>query len=804
MKKLFTFLVLCCTLTINARTLYLNTGGSAFWETDDCKNFAIWSWKSGDGHWSPLMTNVKDNLWKTTIPDDDNQVIFVRLSSSTPDWKNIWNQTEDQVLTSDDLYTITGWGEGYEAKSVGSWSTYSDSHKEEGDDDDDDDDPEYTEKSFATATPANCEDVMFQAFYYDSNEANGYGDTKWATLISKSNEFLPYFDMIWLPPSAYSSGGTGYHPKQFCNQNGSFGSDVELRQIISLCHENNIHVIADIVLNHHDNRSSWCDFWPEDFGHFGAFQLTKQHICGDDEMWTAADAGTECTSGARGNNDTGELYAAARDLDHTNSYVQQFSVAYLKWLINEMDYDGFRWDVAKGFAPKYFGQYVAASKPYFSVGEYFDGNYDALKNWVDGTGKRSTTFDFAFKYNTVGQAFRDGTSPDLTKLIYNGQPAGFVGAEYRQYSVTFIDNHDTFERSDNQGSEFLGYKKSMKPSNKTNVLMANAFMLAMPGVPCVFYPHWFKYKTAIQDMIIARKTAGIHNMSAVSVSELAADKLIATITGNKGKLILKLGSGAGCDVVPSGYKKIASGTNYAMFVESKLTIFEPKLAPTIRISPESGSFTSKQMVSITCTGENATIYYTTDGTEPKAEDAYKYTTAFAAEKDMTVKAFAIVDGKQTATKTVTYEFIDTTQPITVSLYKPSNWTDVNIYAWTDTKPDLLGKWPGTKMTDPERDNWYSYTFDVAIHPVHVVFSTGAGAPQTQDIKNIWKSSCYCINAITGMGVYSPDCMPMAIDEVDAKTVIFDATLPMYNILGQPVDATYRGIIIQQGHKFLLQ
>jgi hypothetical protein len=31
----------------------------------------------------------------------------------------------------------------------------------------------------------------------------------------------------------------------------------------------------------------------------------------------------------------------------------------------------------------------------------------------------------------------------------------------------------------------------------------------------------------------------------------------------------------------------------------------------------------------------------------------------------------------------------------------------------------------------------------------------------------------------------------------------DVTLPMYNILGQRVDETYRGIIIQKGHKFLI-
>ena len=31
----------------------------------------------------------------------------------------------------------------------------------------------------------------------------------------------------------------------------------------------------------------------------------------------------------------------------------------------------------------------------------------------------------------------------------------------------------------------------------------------------------------------------------------------------------------------------------------------------------------------------------------------------------------------------------------------------------------------------------------------------------------------------------------------------DTTAPMYNILGLPVDASYRGIVIQAGHTYLL-
>lgn len=49
-------------------------------------------------------------------------------------------------------------------------------------------------------------------------------------------------------------------------------------------------------------------------------------------------------------------------------------------------------------------------------------------------------------------------------------------------------------------------------------------------------------------------------------------------------------------------------------------------------------------------------------------------------------------------------------------------------------------------------------------------------------------------------VCSEQGQPMAIENIE---VVLDTQAPMFNILGQPVDASYRGIIIQNGRKFLL-
>ena len=60
-------------------------------------------------------------------------------------------------------------------------------------------------------------------------------------------------------------------------------------------------------------------------------------------------------------------------------------------------------------------------------------------------------------------------------------------------------------------------------------------------------------------------------------------------------------------------------------------------------TPAAGSFISVQQVSIACATEGATIYYTTDGTEPTTEST-EFTEAFTVSSTTTVKALAVKEG----------------------------------------------------------------------------------------------------------------------------------------------------------------
>ena len=418
------------------------------------------------------------------------------------------------------------------------------------------------------AAPAQCPDVMLQAFYWDSYDGTKattkYGRTRWIDHINGTNgssaaEMGQWFDMVWLPPMSAGSG-TGYHPTNYGKLDSDRGTKSKLMELIEILHKNGARVIADIVINHADAQEGWCNFKSYDFGSYGKFTPDGSYICSTDEMNTSAPT-TACRGYATGAADDGygdeANYAASRDWDHKNPEVQAMFKAYLKWMRNEVKVDGFRYDYCKGYHNSHINEYNRAAEAYFSVMEYWDGNVNTLQSRLSDAGWNTTTFDFATKYT----AFNDGIAADN---YWKLQGAGLPGAGKARYAVTFIDSHDGFQRNDN---EFCGNGNSMTIC-KDKVLICNAYMLSMPGVPCVFWPHWVTFKDEIKAMINARYKTGVHSESSVTDESVGDGYYKATINGTNGSIRLLLGRNSGYNSTPSGYTLAVKGTNYGVYYKS--------------------------------------------------------------------------------------------------------------------------------------------------------------------------------------------------------------------------------------------
>ncbi len=206
----------------------------------------------------------------------------------------------------------------------------------------------------AQGWPTNYGGVMLQGFYWDS-----FVDTQWSRLESQTDELSKYFSLIWVPQSGNcntTSNVMGYMPVYYFDQNSSFGTETQLRSMIQTFKAKNTGIIADVVINHRNNLGtggSWVDF-PKETYNGTTYQMTSTDITSNDDggqtkNWADANGYT------LGNPESYEDWSGCRDLDHSSSNVQTIVKAYLKYLLDDLGYKGFRYDMVKGYAPQYTG-----------------------------------------------------------------------------------------------------------------------------------------------------------------------------------------------------------------------------------------------------------------------------------------------------------------------------------------------------------------------------------------------------------------------------------------------------------------
>lgn len=696
--------------------------------------------------------------------------------------------------------------------------------------------------------PANYGGVMLQGFYWNSFE-----DTKLTELQKQVDDISTYFDLVWLPNTGATGGtGMGYLPVYWLNHNSNFGRQNTLKKLISAFNAKGTKVIEDVVLNHKAPKGandSWVDFVNETWTHDDITEelnWTPADICrnddggytntmGADEAMIAKNGGWECT----GANDTGDDFSGGRDLDHTSANVQKNCITYLNFLQKEIGYSGYRLDMVKGYSAYYTRLYNEATQPEFCVGEYWDGK-EAITNWMAGTGMTSAAFDFPFKYQ-MKEAFSNG---NYSALDWKGIAEDIY---WQRYAVTFIDNHDTYENEN---------------KHVYNVLAANAFMLAMPGTPCVFLKHWQRYPIAIGNMILARKAAGITNQSPIVESHTADGGYVLKVKGEKGTVLCIAGY---VNADTSGFKLISSGANYAYFVSDNITVeglregsddeeakdftvyVECSEAPYIYSwnsagQPTNGAWPGTQLATTVTKEDGKTFWVREFSTSPaniiinNGGDKKTVDDEVVATGDNAVQT-ANIEG-------LTHDSYFTFDPTNSD--KETNWTDItaNYYtpepiqlpscakplvnhvycyfqgnkdydsprawAWNDSK-NFCGEWPGTKLTRVGDDGnghlvWLwdagdyvdlfdTYTPDPALFPANILFNNGGEDPKTADFK-FENGGYYDATGLVG-NVTTTGIKATTIDMPLLKTAT-------YNLQGQKVANGYRGIVIQNGKKYIVR
>ncbi len=328
--------------------------------------------------------------------------------------------------------------------------------------------------------------VLLQAFYWDCPRLAGCEHAWWDHVRGKLPELAAAgFTALWLPPAskAASCKSMGYDPYDYYDlgefdQKGGvptwFGTRAALEELVRAAHAAGLHLYADMVFNHNngadeqevnplDGQSHWTRFTPQ------SGRFPRDWTCFHPSPYEFRDY---------------ESFGGMPDLCHRNPRVYIELIQYCRWLLEEVGFDGFRYDCVRGF-----GGWMVRSiqelralrdgKPFmpYAVAEFWDSDR-VIDEWLGGTDtfaeNPAGAFDFPLRWR-----LRDLCDSPGYSLRELAQPGVLLWDRPRD-AVTFVENHDVARETP------IVHDK----------LMAYAFILTHEGYPCVFWQDYFDFGLA--------------------------------------------------------------------------------------------------------------------------------------------------------------------------------------------------------------------------------------------------------------------------------------------------------------------
>ncbi len=329
---------------------------------------------------------------------------------------------------------------------------------------------------------------------------------------------------LWLPPAYKGYLGAnevGYAVYDLFDlgefdQKGSiatkYGTKDEYLAAIDACHKAGIDVYADIVLNHkvegdhaetvkvievdRNDRNTPISgektiralskfTFPGRKGKYNSFVWNKNDFSGSDidernkthslyqfcgSHWS------ESVDDENGNFD----YLLGLNVNFSNPDVVAHLLDWGQWYLDTANFDGFRIDAVKHIDRNFFPGWLQEMRNYkkkelFAVGEYWTGNIEKIKNYLEMTNECMSLFDVPLHYafHNISNA---NSMYDLSQVF-----SGTLTSMNPTKSVTFVDNHDT---QPGQALESC--------VQEWFVPLAYALiLLRREGYPCIFYGDYY-------------------------------------------------------------------------------------------------------------------------------------------------------------------------------------------------------------------------------------------------------------------------------------------------------------------------
>ena len=309
------------------------------------------------------------------------------------------------------------------------------------------------------------ESVIYQIYPLGMCGAPDTNDGVLTSRILRVIDFIPHLvklgvDAVYFCP-VFESSAHGYDTSDFSKIDVRLGSNDDFRLVCDKLHENGIKVILDGVFNHVGR----------DFFAFADVREHKYNSRYKDWFHISFDGNSCYNDGFWYEGWEGHYELVKLNLD--NHEVKQYLFDCVRGWIDEFKIDGLRLDVAymlnRQFMRELRGVCDSKKSDFFLAGEMIHGNYREIIN--DDMLHSATNYEC---FKGLYSSFNSMNMFEIGHSLRNR----FGKEDWCMYRgltlICFADNHDVTRLASNL-------------SNKNHLAPAYGMLMAMPGIPCIYY-----------------------------------------------------------------------------------------------------------------------------------------------------------------------------------------------------------------------------------------------------------------------------------------------------------------------------
>lgn len=309
------------------------------------------------------------------------------------------------------------------------------------------------------------ESVIYQIYPFGFCGAPARNDGCLSSRILNVIDYIPHLvkmniNAVYFCP-VFESSSHGYDTSDFSKIDVRLGTNADFKLVCQKLHENGIRVILDGVFNHVGR----------DFFAFRDLIEKKYNSPYKDWFHVSFDGNSGYNDGFWYEGWEGHFELVKLNLD--NPEVKQYLFKNVEEWIDNFQIDGLRLDVAymlnRQFMRELCNVCLSKNREFFLAGEMIHGNYQDI---VNSEMLHSATNYECFK--GIHSSFNSMNMFEIGHSLRNR-----FGSEdwcmYRDMKlISFLDNHDVTRIGSNL-------------TNKKHIPLAYGILMAMPGIPCIYY-----------------------------------------------------------------------------------------------------------------------------------------------------------------------------------------------------------------------------------------------------------------------------------------------------------------------------